>query len=228
MQRVLFVAGAGTEIGKTFISAGLIRALRQRGLKVGALKPAVSGFDEANAADSDPGRLLAALDQPLTPNNLAQMSPWRFRAPLAAPMAAAAEGRSLLAYDLVELCRTRMEAFDGDVLIIESAGGLMSPIAEDATNLDLAERLGAPVLVVGGTYLGSISHTLCALAAARAHQVAVRAIVLSESGGDAPALAPTVDAVRRFGGEVPIIAVPRVAEPDLWSADTLAEELLRA
>ena len=64
--RTLFVAGAHTEIGKTFVAAALLRAARASGLIVEVLKPVVSGFDAADWAESDPGRLLAASGSPLT------------------------------------------------------------------------------------------------------------------------------------------------------------------
>ncbi|MBV9509585.1 MAG: AAA family ATPase, partial [Caulobacteraceae bacterium] len=71
----LFVAGAGTDVGKTFVACGLIRALRARGAAVDALKPVVSGFDPADWAASDPGCLLRALDRAPTLEALETLSP---------------------------------------------------------------------------------------------------------------------------------------------------------
>jgi dethiobiotin synthetase len=85
--RTLFIAGAHTEIGKTHVAAGLLQAARARGLVTEALKPVVSGFDSADWGQSDPGRLLRASGAPLTWAGLNQISPWRFRAPLAPPSA---------------------------------------------------------------------------------------------------------------------------------------------
>jgi dethiobiotin synthetase len=98
--RVLFVAGAHTEIGKTHIACGLMRAARLRGWAADALKPVVSGFDEDDWTDSDPGRLLTTLARALTSQELDLISPWRFAAPLAPPMAAALERRSLTLGDV--------------------------------------------------------------------------------------------------------------------------------
>ena len=85
-----FVTSTGTGIGKTFVTAGLIRALRDAGKPVDALKPVVSGFDIATSALSDPGVLLEALDEPVTPEGLLRVSPWQFAAPLSPDMAAVA------------------------------------------------------------------------------------------------------------------------------------------
>src|SRR5689334_16712428 len=97
-----FVTSTGTDIGKTFVTAGLIRHLRDNGKPVAALKPVVSGFDLATAALSDPGMLLAALDEPITEEALTRVSPWRFAAPLSPDMAAAREGAMLEFDDIVK------------------------------------------------------------------------------------------------------------------------------
>ena len=89
-----FVSATGTDIGKTFVARGLIRALRARGRNVAALKPVVSGFEPSEAAGSDSGLLLAALGRPVTLDAISEISPWRFAAPLAPDMAAAREGRA--------------------------------------------------------------------------------------------------------------------------------------
>ena len=78
------------------------------------------------------------------------------------------------------------DPFPQTLLVIEGAGGVMSPIAEDATNLDLFAELGLEVILVTGSYLGAVSHTLTAIAALQVRGVAVAAIVVSESMGDAP------------------------------------------
>ena len=62
----VFITGTGTDVGKTFITAALLRHLRDAGKPVDAIKPVLSGFDPANAQDSDPGVLLAALGRSTT------------------------------------------------------------------------------------------------------------------------------------------------------------------
>ena len=91
----VFVTATGTDIGKTFVACGLIRALRRKGRAAAALKPVLSGFEPAEAEGSDSGRLLAALGRPVTPDEIARISPWRFAAPLSPDMAALREKRTL-------------------------------------------------------------------------------------------------------------------------------------
>jgi dethiobiotin synthetase len=207
-MRTLFVTGAGTEIGKTYVACAVIRALKAQGLTVDALKPAVSGFEPEDAAGSDPGQLLEALGRPLTIDTLAAISPLQFRAPLSPPAAARREGRTLTFDAVLPPCRARLARPDVEVLLIEGAGGVMSPLAEDATNLDLIQALGAPALLVAGSYLGAISHGLTALEALRARGCKAAAVVVSESEGGVD-LAETVRDLARFANGTPVIALPR-------------------
>jgi len=223
--RGLFVAGAHTDVGKTHAACALIRAARARGLAVEALKPLVSGFDAEDWEASDPGRLLVALGRPLTAPELWAMSPWRFRAPLAPPMAARREGVRLELAPVAEFCRGRLTASQADLMLVEGVGGLMSPVAERATGLDLMTALGLPTILVGGSYLGAISHLLTAAEAARARGLALAALVVSQSADpDAPDFAETLDAVREHLPHTPLIAAPRAPEYE-W-AHTLAAAVL--
>src|SRR5512145_23712 len=89
----LFVTATGTDVGKTFVTAGLIRHLRGTGKAVAAVKPVVSGFATDQWQDSDPAALLAALGRPETMEEVESISPWRFKAPLSPHMAAKHENR---------------------------------------------------------------------------------------------------------------------------------------
>ena len=97
-------------------------------------------FDIATAAISDPGVLLEALDEPITEDSLARLSPWQFSAPLSPDMAAAHEGRSIGFDDLVALCRNAIANAQG-TLFIEGVGGIMVPLDREHTVLDGRVRL---------------------------------------------------------------------------------------
>ena len=84
----VFVTGTGTDVGKTFVTAALIRILRASGQEVDAIKPVVSGFDPERLSASDPGALLAALGRPVTMAEIDRVAPWRFAAPLSPDLAA--------------------------------------------------------------------------------------------------------------------------------------------
>ncbi|MGR4864001.1 dethiobiotin synthase [Caulobacter sp. LARHSG274] len=214
----LFVTGTGTDIGKTYVSCALIRALKARGAAVDAFKPVVSGFDPRDAAGSDPARLAAALGDPA---GLFRIAPRRYRAPLAPNIAARLEGQTLVLDDLVIDAVARTAELRDGLLLVEGAGGVMSPLTDTATNLDMITALGAPALLVAGSYLGTISHVLTALVALRAARVRVAAVVLSESL-DAPDLAQTAGALAPFLGDAALFTAPR---RETWDAGPLADHL---
>ena len=221
-MRTVFIAGAHTDVGKTFVACGLIRAARGAGLSVEALKPVASGFDPADWAQSDPGRLLQALGHPLDGGELQRMTPWRFDAPLAPPMAARLEGRGLPLAAIVDLCRARLAETRADLFVLEGVGGLMSPLADDATGLDLMTALELPTVLVGGSYLGAISHTLTALEVLRARGLTTAAVVLSQDAQpDAPDFAATLALTAAHAGPTPVLPAPRDGSAD-WAADLLA------
>ena len=217
----LFIAGAHTDIGKTHVACALIRAARARGMACDAFKPVLSGFDPAAAAASDAGRLLRALGRPA--GELDAVSPLRFAAPLAPPAAARREGVRLEIAALLDLCRSWLGASTAELKLLEGAGGLMSPIAEDGTALDLPARLALPSILVGGGYLGAVSHTLTALEVMRSRALPVLAVAVSQDAdAAAPDFAETVAMVRAFAGQVPVIAVAR--DHERW-AEALLEVL---
>lgn len=218
-MKSIFVAGTGTDLGKTHIACALLRAARAKGLTVDAFKPVVSGFDPAEPETSDPARLAAAMGRP---DAWAQISPRRYRAPLAPNLAARLEGETLAMADLVADCRTWLETRNVDLALVEGAGGVMSPMTDDATNLDLMTALALPVLLVAGSYLGTASHLLTALEVLRARGLTVAAIVVSESL-DAPDLSQTVEMLRAFERQTPIVVAPRETG---WDAAELAALLL--
>lgn len=212
----IFVAGAHTDVGKTYVGCAILRAARAAGRTVDAFKPVVSGIDLADWGDSDPGRLLTALGRRLDRGALDDIAPLRFAAPLSPPMAAALEGRSLALSDLVTSCARRVAESTADLLLVEGAGGVMSPMADDGLCLDLMAALQLPVVLVGGSYLGSISHTLTAVEVTRSRGLAVSAVVLSESAGaDLPDFEQTVAAVARFGGVETLMV--RRGQDDGWA-----------
>ncbi|TXM88109.1 dethiobiotin synthase, partial [Methylobacterium sp. WL122] len=181
----VFIAGAGTEIGKTYVTSAIVRRLRADGRDVRALKPVASGVPpvgDPGFADSDTAWLLAAQGVAVSENSVAACSPWRYAAELAPDQAAALEGRTLELEAVVAWCLERMEAEAG-TLLIEGVGGLMSPVTQEATGLGWLWSLACPAILVSGSYLGAISHTLTAYETCRAADVPVLAIVVNESPG---------------------------------------------
>jgi dethiobiotin synthetase len=202
-----FITATGTEVGKTYLTCGVIDALRRRDLPVGAIKPVISGFERDDAAASDSGLILRALELPISEPTLDMVSPWRFRAALSPDMAAAREDRIVPAGAVGAFCAQALENVDG-VCLIEGAGGIMSPLGADFTNLDLMAALDVRIVLLAGTYLGTISHTLTACAALDGRGRAPWAIVLSQSEGDPVTPNETAATLGRFV-DAPIYLMPR-------------------
>ena len=152
---VVFVAGTGTEVGKTWASAGLARLLRERGLSVEACKP-VQSYDPDEPDPTDAAVLAAATGQHPDAVCLPEHT---YPVPLAPPMAARRLGRVCPTLD--ELAGNCRFAATADIGLVEGVGGLYSPIASDGHNLDLIERIGPDlVIVVASAALGGIHDTL--------------------------------------------------------------------
>ncbi len=208
----VFVTSTGTDIGKTFVTAGLIRHFRATGRAADAIKPVLSGFDPGAWQDSDPATLLAALGRPIVMDEVERISPWRFTAPLSPHMAARREGRAIAYQEVVDFCRRAMAGRRG-VLLIEGIGGIMVPLDDRHTVLDWMTLLRIPIVLVAGTYVGTMSHTLTALEVLVRRNLDVAAVVVSESEGSAASLADTVVTVERFANSIDVVGLPRLA-PD--------------
>ncbi len=204
-----FVTSTGTDIGKTFVTAGLIRYLRGAGTSPDALKPVVSGYDSSVVETSDPAVLLKALGRTVSAQTIEGIAPWRFRAPLAPDLAAASEGRSIDFEALIAFSRVAIKSAAG-MLFIEGVGGIMVPLNGNRTVLDWMAALNIPLLLVVGGYLGAISHTLTALDVLAQRKLRIAAIVVSESERGTVELDDTVASITRFSNDVDVIGLPRL------------------
>jgi dethiobiotin synthetase len=203
----VFITGTGTDVGKTFVCAGLIRYFRRLGQPVNALKPLVSGFDPAAPSGSDPAVLIEALGREVKLEELERVSPWRFRAPLSPDMAARAENKAIDLQAVVAFCRAAIARSDG-VLLIEGIGGIMVPLDARHTVLDLMSLLNLPLILVAGSYLGTLSHILSAQDVILRHALDLRAIVVSETEGAPVPLDATLATLANFA-KAPLLGLRR-------------------
>lgn len=208
MTRPFFVTGSGTDIGKTYVTAALIAGLGGRGRRVDAIKPVLSGYDPDTPNESDTGVLARALGRDLSSEIIALMTPWRYSAALSPDMAAAREGLTIPVQDVIAYARGTLESSSADVLFCEGAGGVLVPLDSRNTIRDLIAALGWPVILVGGTYLGAISHTLTAIEALRG-RAPLATVVLSESPVSPVPPNETAAAIARFTPEATVYVVAR-------------------
>ena len=214
-MRAFFVTASGTEVGKTVVACLLCRQLSAAGTRVRAVKPVITGFADDAPGGTDTALLLDAQGLDATPGAIAEASPWRFGAALSPDMAARREGRSIDFRQLVDFCRgLRDEA--ADVLLIEGLGGVMVPLTERETVADWIAALEVPALLVTGSYLGTLSHTLSAAESLKARGVPLAAVIVSESADSPVPLAETVETLERF--VTPVLALPRLNDTEEWRA----------
>jgi dethiobiotin synthetase len=212
MQRPIYFTGTGTDIGKTHILCAVLKSLRAAGQSARVLKPVASGFDPDFASRTDTIRLLKANGQELNGATVKAMTPWRFKPAMSPDMAARHEGRELLLEPIVDWCFDHV-ARDRPTLI-EGAGGVMSPIAENGLNLDLIRELDARPVLVTGAYLGTISHTLTAL---RALDTPCTVVINELEKGPVPPQ-ETASVISRFNGRADVHIYDQAGLPGLVEA----------
>lgn len=205
MHHAYAITATGTGIGKTFTTAALAHQMRAAGHQVRALKPVISGYE--GESDSDTSILLEA--QGLSATSVDAISPFRFRAPLSPHLAAARENIRLDPQALLRFCRD--EITKPGTTLIEGVGGVIVPLDGVYTTLDWLHDLAIPTILVTGSYLGTLSHTLTAALALRQASIPLHAVIVSASDDDAQAFADTVATLRQILAPAPIFALPRLA-----------------
>ncbi len=204
----LFITGTDTGVGKTYIGAALVRALKRRGLKVWVRKPVETGCVRT------PSGLLPRDAQILNraagdPEPLDTVCPYRFEAAVSPERAARLCGQPLNLERLIEACRPPNQG----LMLVEGAGGFYSPIAAASLNADLAQALAFPVLVVAADRLGAIHQVLTTLEAVARRGLDPIGVVLNQiRRSDAPFI-DNLEDLQRFS-QAPIYPVPLLPPGD--------------
>jgi dethiobiotin synthetase len=188
---ILFITGTDTGVGKTVLAALLTRHLRERGLNVAALKPVCSG-------GRDDARLLRKASGGVLP--LDEINPWHFRTPVAPLLAARRERRRVKLSQVVAHIRRLPKRFK--VLLVEGAGGLLSPLGDDFDSRDLMAALRATPIIVGSNRLGAVNQILLTLEAlSRGMTARARVVLMSPPKPDASTKTNTGLLAEHFDGK---------------------------
>jgi dethiobiotin synthetase len=181
MKQTLFITGTDTGVGKTALTALLVKFFCARGINAAALKPVCSG------GRGDARKIFAAMDGRLevqSPKSkvqspallLDEINPWHFRAAIAPLLAARLEKKTVRLPQVLAQIRAMQKRFD--VLLVEGAGGLLSPLGENFNSRDLILKLRAKPVVVAQNKLGAINQILLTLEALPENSRAKTRVVL--------------------------------------------------
>lgn len=178
MHKGIFITGTDTGVGKTFVAAGLIRALKLKGINVCPMKPAETGCRIRNGAlfPQDAVTLLKASGaiEPIDTVN-----PYRLKHPLAPAVAAEIEGVKIDKNKIYAVYRHLSEKHD--LIIVEGAGGIMVPVYKKYMFIDLIKDLNLPLIIVSRPGLGTINHTLLTINAARNRGIDIIGVIINHS-----------------------------------------------
>jgi len=154
VKRIFFITGTDTGIGKTVFTVSLVKFLRRSGVNAAALKPIASG------GRGDARRLFTAMGGALS---LDEINPWHFRAAIAPLLAARQEGKRVRLAQVVSRVRAMQKRFN--LLLVEGAGGLLSPMGENFNSRGLILALNALPIIVAPNCLGVVNQILLTLEA---------------------------------------------------------------
>jgi dethiobiotin synthetase len=213
-MRGVFVTGTDTEVGKTVVAAAIVAAAVERGMRIAAFKPVVTGLDDPVLDWPRDHELLSQVaNAGQTPSDVA---PHRYGPAVSPHLAQQLAGEAVEPDALVEAAR--IEAGKADALVVEGVGGLLVPLTHDYLVRDFAGELSLPVVIAARPGLGTISHSLLTIEAARAVALRIQAVVLTPWPDDPePIQRSNMETIERFG-EVPVIAVPRTDPAGLAAA----------
>ena len=175
MKPGIFITGTDTDVGKTIVSAGLALVLRDRGIKVGVMKPVATGCygSEERLVSVDAAFLMEAGQNEYP----ALTSPQRFRNPLSPNVAAMLEKKEVNVQNILKSYHQLQKHYD--FLIVEGIGGLMVPLKKDYYVANLIRDMGLPIVIVSHAGLGAINHTLLTVDAAIIRSIEVRGIIFN-------------------------------------------------
>jgi dethiobiotin synthetase len=167
-MKTLFIVATNTDVGKSYASQKLIEALSKKGLRIGVFKPIETGVENNEPLDAT--ALLNSVklyNEAFTNLSPKDITAYTFKLP-AAPFVA--DVNKEINIELILTKKAQLHELC-DILIIESAGGLMTPINEEYKMIDLIKTLGAKTLLVTPSKLGCINDTLLAMEALKRREI---------------------------------------------------------
>ncbi len=211
-----FVTGTDTEIGKTLVSAAILRGLVKAGVRACGMKPIAAGAEMRDGElHNDDADMLAAAGNVHLPSHIT--TPYMLREPAAPHIAAALEGVSI---DPVPIIAAYAEVLAAsDATVVEGVGGFRVPLSDDFDTADLAGQLNLPVILVVGLRLGCISQALLTVEAIAARDLVLAGWVANEVDPDMQFVDENIEALLQ---RIPAPLLGRVPRLKQATADNAA------
>ncbi len=208
----MFITGTDTGVGKTVVAAAIARHLSRQGCSVAVLKPVTSGaVEKEGSLISEDAELLRWASGCHAPVHVT--SPYVLREAIAPSEAALREGREI-SFGPIRDAYEQLAA-SHDLVIVEGAGGLLVPLAQDLLVADLPARLGLPLLIVARPDLGTVNHTLMTCECALARHIRVAGIIINGQAGSPAAAEEYAPRLISELAPVPLLGVlPRLETSD--------------
>lgn len=216
----LFVTGTGTDIGKTYVSAAICRALTDKSLKLAYYKAAVSGADCIENSDAGFVRDNANIRQ-----DTDRLLSYLYEKPLSPHLAARLENR-FASLDKIKHDFLSLQS-DYDYVLTEGAGGIICPIVYEKDRtlmyLDVLKAFNVRALIVADAGLGTINHTILTLSYLRSNNVDVAGVILNNFDKDSLMHKDNLYMVEQLG-QIKVIATLAHGDTNLTLLDRNMEE----
>jgi len=203
-MKTIFITGTDTGVGKTAVACSLAAYLSlKEGRDVGVMKPFESGGEGSEQDMTGDAWALKAASG--SPDDIRDINPYNFKAPLAPEVAAMRENADIDISRVMSVYRKLCARHD--VVIVEGAGGILVPISQGYFYSDLMADMGAPVVIVARLTLGTINHTLLSCHYLKAIGVTVSGVILNDMTGEKDVASETNPALLEKYLKVPLLGI---------------------
>lgn len=233
----IFITATDTDVGKTYISKGIIKELVKRGIKTGYFKPLQSGVVKNVLSDIESVKLglLDNVNRSFKPNLLSTKEPLSLvfknsyitNTPCTPSISAKIDGIQIN-LDKIEQDYRTLEK-ECEIIVTEGSGGLFVPVTDNTLISDVIKRLDLPVLIVARPNLGTINHVLLTLNALYDLKIKVLGIVISNYPKDTedPAIITAPKLIEKFAKKYGDIKILDIIKEDEDNFTKIADEILK-
>jgi len=170
-----FITGTDTDVGKTYVTAGIVAALKKQGKDVGIMKPFAAGTPQKTGYKSEDVQILSKAAQVNDPEKL--VNPYFFLIP-ASPFTAAKNFGIKIDVKMVLSCFKQLSSLH-EILLVEGIGGAMTPILQNYFVTNLIKDMNLETIIVASSKIGTVNHTLMTCKMCQYYKIKIRGIIIN-------------------------------------------------